>query len=83
MFQVEENECDTQVILDILAGCSDEKSVLSTLGKIQGPWSFQYWQVSNTTHKCIVSYKRDLGSSVDPDEMMQNAESDQSLFCFK
>ena len=47
--QVDENECDTHVVLDILAGCEDDESVLSTLGKIQGPWSFLYWQVSLVT----------------------------------
>ena len=47
--QVDENECDTQVVLDILAGCEDDEAVLSTLGKIQGPWSFLYWQVSVVT----------------------------------
>lgn len=45
--QVDENECDTQVVLDILASCADDDSVLSTLGKIQGPWSFIYWQESS------------------------------------
>ena len=34
------------------------------------------------THMCLASHFWDLGNSADPDEMPQNAASDQGLHCF-
>ena len=33
------------------------------------------------THLCLVSNEMDIGNSVDTDQMLQNAASDQGLHC--
>ena len=48
-FQVKENENDSLVLLNILSShdsdVSHSEHILSTMAKVQGPWSFVYWQV--------------------------------------
>lgn len=49
-FQIEHDENDTSVLLKTLSShvnsnASLAEHILSTMSKVQGPWSFVYWQV--------------------------------------
>ena len=50
-FQIDQDENDTSVLLKTLSShvslnVSFAEHVLSTMSKVQGPWSFVYWQVT-------------------------------------
>ena len=50
-FQIDQDENDTSVLLKTLSShvnlnVSLTEHVLSTMSKVQGPWSFVYWQVT-------------------------------------
>ncbi|KAM9663944.1 asparagine synthetase domain-containing protein 1 [Trichechus inunguis] len=43
---VEAEENDTQIVFNYLSSCKNESDILSLFSKIQGPWSFIYYQAS-------------------------------------
>ena len=43
--QAEEN--DTQIMFHYLSSCKNESDILSLFSKVQGPWSFIYYQASS------------------------------------
>ncbi|XP_053453502.1 asparagine synthetase domain-containing protein 1 [Nycticebus coucang] len=45
--KVEAEENDTQIMFNYLSFCEDESDILSLFSKVQGPWSFIYYQASS------------------------------------
>lgn len=45
--RVEAEENDTQIMFNGLSACKDESDILSLFSKVQGPWSFIYYQASS------------------------------------
>lgn len=45
--QVEAEDNDTQVMFSSLSACKNESDILSLFSKVQGPWSFIYYQASS------------------------------------
>ncbi|XP_051009732.1 asparagine synthetase domain-containing protein 1 [Acomys russatus] len=45
--KVEAEDSDTQVMFNSLSACSSESDILSLFSKVQGPWSFIYYQASS------------------------------------
>ncbi|KAM4836117.1 asparagine synthetase domain-containing protein 1 [Thomomys bottae] len=45
--KVEAEENDTQIIFNYLYACKSESDILSLFAKVQGPWSFIYYQASS------------------------------------
>lgn len=45
--KVEAEENDTQVMFNNLSACKNESDILSLFSKVQGPWSFIYYQASS------------------------------------
>ena len=45
IFQLKDDDNDTQVLLDQLASCNDDKHLVSLFSYLEGPWAFIYWQV--------------------------------------
>ncbi|KAL1770908.1 asparagine synthetase domain-containing protein 1 [Sigmodon hispidus] len=45
--QVEAEENDTQVMFNSLSACKNESDILLLFSKVQGPWSFIYYQASS------------------------------------
>ncbi|CAH6791601.1 asparagine synthetase domain-containing protein 1 [Phodopus roborovskii] len=45
--QVEAEDSDTQVMFSSLSACKNESDILSLFSKVQGPWSFIYYQASS------------------------------------
>ncbi|XP_075861865.1 asparagine synthetase domain-containing protein 1 [Microcebus murinus] len=44
--KVEAEENDTQIMFNYLSSCKNESDILSLFSKVQGPWSFIYYQAS-------------------------------------
>uniref|UniRef100_A0A2K6FMI7 Asparagine synthetase domain-containing protein 1 n=1 Tax=Propithecus coquereli TaxID=379532 RepID=A0A2K6FMI7_PROCO len=44
--KVEAEENDTQIMFNYLSSCKSESDILSLFSKVQGPWSFIYYQAS-------------------------------------
>ncbi|XP_007529067.3 asparagine synthetase domain-containing protein 1 [Erinaceus europaeus] len=44
--KVEAEENDTQIVFDYLSSCKNESDIVSLFSKVQGPWSFIYYQAS-------------------------------------
>lgn len=45
--KVEAEDNDTQIMFSSLSACKNESDILSLFSKIQGPWSFIYYQASS------------------------------------
>nr|XP_007963802.2 asparagine synthetase domain-containing protein 1 [Chlorocebus sabaeus]XP_037857776.1 asparagine synthetase domain-containing protein 1 [Chlorocebus sabaeus]XP_037857777.1 asparagine synthetase domain-containing protein 1 [Chlorocebus sabaeus] len=45
--KVETEENDTQILFNYLSSCKNESEILSLFSKVQGPWSFIYYQASS------------------------------------
>ncbi|XP_057602566.1 asparagine synthetase domain-containing protein 1 [Hippopotamus amphibius kiboko] len=45
--KVEAEENDTQIMFNYLSSCNNESDILSLFSKVQGPWSFIYYQASS------------------------------------
>ena len=45
--RVEAEENDTQIMFHYLSSCKNESDILSLFSKVQGPWSFIYYQASS------------------------------------
>ncbi|XP_036110864.1 asparagine synthetase domain-containing protein 1 [Molossus molossus] len=45
--KVEAEENDTQIMFNYLSSCKNESDILSLFSKVQGPWSFIYYQASS------------------------------------
>lgn len=45
--KVEAEENDTQIMFNYLSSCKNESDILSLFSKVQGPWSFMYYQASS------------------------------------
>nr|XP_004660272.2 asparagine synthetase domain-containing protein 1 [Jaculus jaculus] len=45
--KVEDEENDTQIMFTSLSVCRNESDILSLFSKVQGPWSFIYYQASS------------------------------------
>ncbi|MEJ1271134.1 asparagine synthetase domain containing 1 [Cricetulus griseus] len=45
--QVEAEDSDTQVMFSSLSACKNESDILSLFSRVQGPWSFIYYQASS------------------------------------
>ncbi|XP_058156486.1 asparagine synthetase domain-containing protein 1 isoform X1 [Dasypus novemcinctus] len=45
--KVEAKENDTQIMFNYLFSCKNETDILSLFSKVQGPWSFIYYQASS------------------------------------
>ncbi|XP_021091221.1 asparagine synthetase domain-containing protein 1 [Mesocricetus auratus] len=45
--QLEAEDNDTQVMFSSLSACKNESDILSLFSKVQGPWSFIYYQASS------------------------------------
>ncbi|KAL4236959.1 Asparagine synthetase domain-containing protein 1 [Mactra antiquata] len=54
--QVSDSESDTTVLLDLLTECNTDDEILSIFSKVEGPWSFIYWQIST----CTLWFGRDV-----------------------
>lgn len=44
---IETEENDTQIMFKYLSSCKNESDILSLFSKVQGPWSFIYYQASS------------------------------------
>ncbi|XP_029081451.1 asparagine synthetase domain-containing protein 1 [Monodon monoceros] len=45
--KIEAEENDTQIMFNYLSSCKSESDILSLFSKVQGPWSFIYYQASS------------------------------------
>ncbi|XP_004701783.1 asparagine synthetase domain-containing protein 1 [Echinops telfairi] len=45
--KVETQDNDTRIVFNCLSSCTNESDILSLISKVQGPWSFIYYQASS------------------------------------